>query len=48
MHRASLPVRLAALAVSLVLFAITGGTAAAVADDYINRDLMPTGTLVAG
>lgn len=48
MHRASLPVRLAALAVSLVLFAITGGTAAAVADDYLNRDIMPTGTIVAG
>ncbi len=48
MHRASLPVRLAALATSLVLFAIAGGTAAAVADDYINRDIMPTGALVAG
>lgn len=48
MHRASLPVRLAALAISLVIFALAGGTAAAVADDYLRREVMPAGTLVAG
>lgn len=48
MHRASLPVRLAALAASLVLFALAGGAVAAVADDYLSREIMPTGTTVAG
>lgn len=48
MHRATLPVRIAALVVSFFLFALAGGAAAAVADDYLVREVLPAGAVVAG
>ncbi|MDY0339807.1 MAG: L,D-transpeptidase/peptidoglycan binding protein [Coriobacteriia bacterium] len=48
MHRAPLPVRIVALVASIVLFVLTGGAAAAVADDYLTREVLPRGTHIAG
>lgn len=48
MHRATLPVRIAALVASVALFAVAGGAAVAVADDYASREILPLGTVVAG
>lgn len=48
MHRAPLPVRIVAFVASIVLFALAGGATAAVADDYLAREILPRGTRVAG
>ena len=48
MHRATLPIRIGALLASVALFAVAGGAAVAVADDYISREILPAGTVVAG
>ncbi|MHB1018300.1 MAG: L,D-transpeptidase family protein [Coriobacteriia bacterium] len=48
MHRASLPVRVLALIASVALFALAGGATAAIADDYLVREVLPRGTLAAG
>ncbi len=48
MHRASLKTRIAALLASVMLFGIAGGATVAVADDYLAREVLPPGTIVAG
>src|SRR5574340_248037 len=48
MHRASLPVRIIALFAAASLFLLAGGGALAVADDYLNREVLPEGATVAG
>lgn len=48
MHRASLPVRIIALLGALALFVLAGGGALAVADDYLNREILPSGSMVGG
>lgn len=48
MHRAPLPVRILALIASVVLFALVGGVTAAVADDYLVREVLPRGAAAAG
>lgn len=48
MHRVPKPVRVLALFFALVLFVIAGGGALAVADDYVSRELLPEGALIAG
>lgn len=47
MHRAPLPVRIIAVAASVVLFVLAGGATLAVADDYLVREVLPSGTVVA-
>ena len=48
MARTSVPVRILAAFAALVLFALTAGSALAVADDFVARETMPTGALVDG
>jgi lipoprotein-anchoring transpeptidase ErfK/SrfK len=48
MHRASLPVRVVALACALALFILAGSGALAVADDFLVRDVLPEGSTIAG
>lgn len=48
MHRASLPVRALALIASVALFALAGGATAALADDYLAREVLPRSTAAAG
>lgn len=48
MHRASLPVRIIALLGAAALFLSAGGGALAVADDYLNREVLPEGSTIAG
>lgn len=48
MHRAPLPVRVLALVCALALFVLAGGGALAVADDYLNREVLPRGSVIAG
>ena len=48
MHRASLPVRIIALLGAAALFILAGGGALAAADDYLAREVLPAGAIVAG
>ena len=48
MHRASLSVRIIALFGAIALFLLSGGGALAVADDYLNREVLSAGSTVAG
>ena len=48
MHRASRPVRLAVVIVATLLFIGAGAGALAVADDYLTREILPDGSVVAG
>lgn len=48
MSRTSTPVRVLAALVSMLLFAAAGGTAFAVADDFIAREVLPAGSSVEG
>jgi len=48
MARRSVPVRILAALAAFVLFALTAGSALAVADDFRARETMPTGALVDG
>jgi len=48
MARKSLPVRILAAFAAFVLFALTAGSAVAVVDDFVARETMPAGALVAG
>ncbi|HAL30873.1 MAG TPA: hypothetical protein DCP20_09195 [Coriobacteriia bacterium] len=48
MHRASLPLRIAALIASILLFAAAGGGAVAVAGDWRTREILPAGSSIAG
>ncbi len=48
MSRTSKPVRILASFLALVLFALAGGTAFAVADDFAAREILPTGASIEG
>ncbi len=48
MHRAPLPIRIAALLGAIALFLVAGGGALAVADDYRTRDILPAGAAAGG
>ncbi|MCE5192152.1 MAG: L,D-transpeptidase/peptidoglycan binding protein [Actinomycetia bacterium] len=48
MSRTSTSVRILAIAAALLLFALAGGTAFAVADDFAAREVLPAGASVAG
>ncbi|MDO8879385.1 MAG: L,D-transpeptidase/peptidoglycan binding protein [Coriobacteriia bacterium] len=48
MHRASTPIRALALVAAMLLFFTAGSGALAVADDYLSREVLPTGAEVAG
>jgi len=48
MHRASRPVRLAVVIIAALLFVVAGAGTLAVADDYLTREILPAGSVVAG
>jgi lipoprotein-anchoring transpeptidase ErfK/SrfK len=48
MSRTSRPTRILASFLALVLFALAGGTAFAVADDFAAREILPTGASIEG
>lgn len=48
MHRAPLPVRAIAVVGAAILFILAGGGALAAADDFLNREVLPFGSKVAG
>ena len=48
MSRASTSVRILAMFTALLLFALAGGSAFAVADDFATREILPTGASVEG